>query len=52
LQPNSGGGGQFGPLKLSSERETTPNPPLRQGENPKKSAGFQGNLKAAQAKVA
>src|SRR5262245_17465980 len=43
-QPNSGGWRPMGPLKLSSERETTPNPPLRQGENPKKTAGFQENF--------
>jgi hypothetical protein len=42
----------MGPLKLSSERETTPNPPLRQGENPKKTASFQENLEGLQAQVA
>ena len=42
----------MGPLKLSSERETTPNPPLRQAENPRKSAGFAGKTGVAQPKVA
>src|SRR5262249_28922967 len=51
-RPNFRGWRPMGPLKLSSERETTPNPPLRQAENPRKSAGFKGKVGLAQPQVA